>query len=84
MDRASDSPAAVSAAAKVAIGRTAEPTETETRETLDHFCARMSQIAREAEESPELVKDAPHVTPVGRLDEAQAARRPDLAYRRCG
>jgi glycine dehydrogenase subunit 2 len=61
-----------------------EPTETETRETLDHFCARMSQIAREAEESPELVKDAPHVTPVGRLDEAQAARRPDLAYRCCG
>ena len=57
-----------------------EPTETETRETLDEFIAAMRQIAREAEEQPELVLEAPHVTPVGRLDQTQAARKPDLRW----
>ncbi len=58
-----------------------EPTETESRETLDAFAEAMIQIAREAEEEPEKVKGAPYRTVVGRLDEAQAARRPDLAFR---
>ncbi len=51
-----------------------EPTETETREILDEFIAAMKQIVREAEESPELLTSAPHHTPVGRLDEAHAAK----------
>ncbi len=51
-----------------------EPTETETRETLDEFVDAMKQIVREAEENPELLTSAPHDTPVGRLDEAHAAK----------
>jgi glycine dehydrogenase subunit 2 len=51
-----------------------EPTETERRETLDAFAAALEQIAREARENPEVVQTAPHKTPVGRLDEAKAAR----------
>jgi len=51
-----------------------EPTESETIETLDHFVAVMKQIAREAETAPEKVKSAPTRTPVGRIDEARAAR----------
>ncbi len=51
-----------------------EPTETESRETLDGFIEMMKQIAREAKESPELLKEAPHHTPVRRIDEAKAAR----------
>ena len=51
-----------------------EPTETERKETLDAFAAALEQIAREARESPEVVQTAPHKTPVGRLDEAKAAR----------
>jgi glycine dehydrogenase subunit 2 len=58
-----------------------EPTETETPETLDRFAQAMRQIAAEVREQPELVHEAPHVTPVGRLDEAAAARRPDLVFR---
>jgi len=57
-----------------------EPTECEARESLDHFVAAMEQIKREAAERPELLKTAPHATPVGRLDEAQAARQPDLKW----
>jgi glycine dehydrogenase subunit 2 len=57
-----------------------EPTETETVETLDSFIAAMREIAREAEEEPETVKAAPHHTPVRRLDEATAARRPNLRW----
>jgi glycine dehydrogenase subunit 2 len=57
-----------------------EPTETETPETLDGFVAAMLAIAREAREEPELVKTAPHSTPVGRLDEARAARKPVLRW----
>ncbi|HWP60644.1 MAG TPA: aminomethyl-transferring glycine dehydrogenase subunit GcvPB [Candidatus Acidoferrales bacterium] len=57
-----------------------EPTETETRETLDAFAEAMIAIAREAKENPELVKNAPYTTPVRRLDEARAARRPVLRW----
>ncbi len=57
-----------------------EPTETESRETLDAFADAMISIAREAKENPALVKGAPHTTPVGRLDEARAARRPVLRW----
>ena len=51
-----------------------EPTETENKETLDAFSDAMIKIAKEAHENPELLKSAPHSTPVGRLDEVQAAR----------
>ncbi len=49
-----------------------EPTETESRETLERFAEIMSQIARETETDPQLVTSAPHNTPVRRLDEAGA------------
>ncbi|MCK4607019.1 MAG: aminomethyl-transferring glycine dehydrogenase subunit GcvPB [candidate division Zixibacteria bacterium] len=58
-----------------------EPTETESKETLDHFAAVMKQIAREAREDSEKVTSAPHETPVGRLDEVGAARGLDVCYR---
>ena len=58
-----------------------EPTETETRETLDYFIDVMKEIAREAAESPDLLHEAPHDTPNSRLDEARAARRPDLRWK---
>jgi len=57
-----------------------EPTETETKETLDAFVAAMRQIAREAESAPDLVRNAPHRTEIGRLDEVTAARRPVLRW----
>jgi glycine dehydrogenase subunit 2 len=57
-----------------------EPTETESKETLDEFIEKMIQIAKEAEETPELVQEAPHTTVVKRLDEATAARKPILKY----
>ena len=57
-----------------------EPTETETPETLDGFIDAMREIAREAKEDPELVKNAPYSTPVRRLDEARAARKPVLRW----
>src|SRR5687767_13148439 len=53
-----------------------EPTETETRETLDAFADAVAEILREAAEDPEIARTAPHTTPVRRLDEAGAARRP--------
>jgi glycine dehydrogenase subunit 2 len=55
-----------------------EPVETESRETLDHFADVMERIAEEAEKSPEKLHEAPVTTPVRRLDEAVAARCPDL------
>lgn len=58
-----------------------EPTETENKETLDEFAAAMTAIAREAEENAELLHDAPHLTPVSRLDETQAARKPVLRWK---
>ncbi len=57
-----------------------EPTETETRETLDDFIDAMLAIAQEAKSDPELVKNAPYSTPVRRLDEARAARKPVLRW----
>ncbi len=57
-----------------------EPTETETRETLDYFVSVMRLIADEARTNPEIVKTAPHTTPVGRLDQALAARKPNLRW----
>jgi glycine dehydrogenase subunit 2 len=57
-----------------------EPTETETPETLDSFIDAMNAIAQEAKDDPELVKNAPHSTPVRRLDEARAARKPVLRW----
>lgn len=58
-----------------------EPTETETRETLDAFVEAVKLILAEAERSPELLTEAPHNAPVRRLDEATAARQPCLAWR---
>jgi glycine dehydrogenase subunit 2 len=58
-----------------------EPTETETKEALDGFIRAMAEIADEARRSPELVKDAPHTTPVKRLDDVRAARDLDLAWK---
>lgn len=57
-----------------------EPTETESKETLDAFIDAMIQIAKESEETPEIVQEAPHTTVVKRLDETQAARKPVLKY----
>jgi glycine dehydrogenase subunit 2 len=53
-----------------------EPTETETKETLDRFAEIVAEILREAREDPEIARNAPYTTPVRRLDEAAAARRP--------
>jgi len=57
-----------------------EPTETESKETLDEFCNAMISIAKEAREEPEKVRSAPLTTPVKRLDEVLAARKPDVCY----
>ncbi|MHA1729958.1 MAG: aminomethyl-transferring glycine dehydrogenase subunit GcvPB [Promethearchaeota archaeon] len=57
-----------------------EPTETESKERLDHFIETMLKIREEAEENPELLKKAPINTNVGRLDAVQAARKPVLKY----
>ena len=58
-----------------------EPTETESKQTLDAFVQAMGEILREAREQPDLVKTAPHTTPVRRLDDVKAARELDLAWR---
>ena len=57
-----------------------EPTETESKTTLDQFVDTMLQIANEAEQEPDLVKNAPYTTPVLRLDEATAARKPVIRF----
>ena len=59
-----------------------EPTESESREELDLFVDAMRQIAREVEENPQVVLDAPHSTRVARLDETTAARKPILRWRK--
>jgi glycine dehydrogenase subunit 2 len=59
-----------------------EPTESETRETLDEFIAAVKSIVSEAREDPERVKSAPHRTRVSRLDEVRAARQPRLRWTR--
>jgi len=51
-----------------------EPTETENKETLDAFADVLIKIAEEAHNEPQLLKDAPHITPVGRVDEVKAAK----------
>ncbi|QHJ71462.1 aminomethyl-transferring glycine dehydrogenase subunit GcvPB [Planococcus halotolerans] len=61
-------------------GMMIEPTETESKETLDAFIDAMIQIAREVEENPEIVQNAPHTTVISRLDETKAARKPVLRY----
>jgi glycine dehydrogenase subunit 2 len=58
-----------------------EPTENESKETLDGFIGVMQQIAREARENPELVKTAPHLTPIGRVDDVLAAKHPVVTFR---
>ncbi|WP_226527288.1 aminomethyl-transferring glycine dehydrogenase subunit GcvPB [Metabacillus niabensis] len=57
-----------------------EPTETESKETMDAFADVMIQIAKEVEGNPNIVLEAPHTTVIGRLDEVQAARQPILRY----
>jgi len=58
-----------------------EPTENESKETIDGFIEVMRKIAQEAKEEPELVKSAPHNTPIGRVDDVLAAKQPVLTYR---
>jgi glycine dehydrogenase subunit 2 len=58
-----------------------EPTETESKETLDQFIAAMQAIAKEAKEQPDLVKAAPHKPRVSRMDETRAARQPVLRWK---
>ena len=62
-------------------GMLVEPTETESVETLDAFADALIEIAEEARREPETVTSAPHASPVRRLDEATAARHPDLRWR---
>jgi glycine cleavage system P protein (glycine dehydrogenase) subunit 2 len=57
-----------------------EPTETESKEELDHFVSVMQQLQQEAETNPELIKTAPHTLPVRRLDDVYAAKVLDLKY----
>jgi len=57
-----------------------EPTESESKETIDSFIEVMRTIAREAKEQPELVKTAPHTTPIGCVDDVLAAKQPVLTY----
>ena len=53
-----------------------EPTETETKETLDAFADAVEEILAEAEEDPEIARNAPYTTPVRRLDEVRATKQP--------
>ena len=57
-----------------------EPTETESLETIDAFIVAMEKIIAECHTDPETVKSAPHTAPVGRIDEATAARNLDLSW----
>ena len=57
-----------------------EPTETESKDTLDIFIAALRKIAQEAKENPDLVKTAPHETPTGRMDDVKAVKEPHLTY----
>ena len=58
-----------------------EPTETESKKTLDDFIETLKKIHEEAKETPELLKEAPHNTPVKRLNEVLAAKKPKLKYK---
>ncbi len=57
-----------------------EPTENESKETIDSFIEVMRKIAQEAKEQPEELKSAPHRTPIGRVDDVQAAKHPIVTY----
>ena len=59
-----------------------EPTETETKETLDGFVDTLNTIKKESQDKPELLKNAPMNTNVGRLDEVTAARQPILKFKK--
>jgi glycine dehydrogenase subunit 2 len=59
-----------------------EPTETETKQTLDEFVDALSQIKQEAQSEPDMLKSAPHLTRLRRLDETRAARKPVLRWSR--
>ena len=58
-----------------------EPTESESVETLDKFIDAMKQIAKEAEENPELLKTAPHNTIIKRVDDDRAVKKPILTWK---
>jgi glycine dehydrogenase subunit 2 len=58
-----------------------EPTENESKETLDGFIDVMRKIAEEAKNNPDMVKTAPHTTPIGRVDDVLAAKHPVTTYR---
>lgn len=58
-----------------------EPTETESKDTIDEFIGIMREIAKEAKENPDIVKTAPHNTPIGRVDDVLAAKQPVLRYK---
>ena len=58
-----------------------EPTENESKQTIDAFIATMHRIAEEARTEPDTVKSAPHNTPIGRVDDVLAAKHPVLTYR---
>ena len=57
-----------------------EPTETQTKQTLDDFADAMKQNLKESKENPEIVLNAPQNTPVGRIDEVLAAKEPILSW----
>jgi glycine dehydrogenase subunit 2 len=61
-----------------------EPTETESKENIDRFIETMIEIAKEAEENPDLLRQAPQEVKMRRLDEVLAARRPRLRWTRQG
>ena len=58
-----------------------EPTETESKETIDTFIDVMHKIAAEAAEDPRILQEAPHGAPIGRPDETAAARNPILKFK---
>ncbi len=58
-----------------------EPTETESKAALDRFVEVMTLIAREAADDPQKLLDAPHTTPVRRIDEVKAAREPNVRWK---
>ncbi len=57
-----------------------EPTETESKETLDNFARILKKIVKELKEEPDIVRNSPHSTPIGRLDEVAAARNLNLRW----
>ena len=58
-----------------------EPTENESKDTIDGFIAVMRKIAEEARTNPDIVKSAPHNTPIGRVDDVLAAKQPVVKFR---